>query len=1451
MRRVLKWVKRIVLGTLAVVFVTVIVVLILLHTDWGRNKARTIALAQLQQFFPGGIDVERIEGSVLGDVELVGVTINGFDGKRMIRAGRVKTNVKLSALFGKTIELEYASAEDVEVTDPSNPVKIEEDPEPSTWTVEMPKITVRGAKVAISGEQPMTFENVEVDASLTVPPVDPLRAKATVRGHWRERAMPFSVEAETKIGEQVEVPKLIATLADSRVEGSGIVIDFARPAGSLTIHATPAVIASFVPKLPLPAAADAKLEITSAGAESRVDLDVTMGTTAVKGAFLGVLPTKRARGMITASNVDLQTFVPSLTESSGDGIVGVVVDGSAETAHVIAVVRGQLLDLPAGHAIVDLDATMAGARAIVIAGGKGDVGAAMIGRLARDGDRLDLVDARVVATARNAAAATGGQAPFKGSIAAGGTARGTIAPVLDLSLDGHVSGYGLSSTDPKMGGITIAQLDGRGDATITKDGTFSHLHAVAKNVGRAGTPLGTFEIDARNRRDGKIAAHLQAQLAMLRGATAEVDATVSLGKQETDPIQIELGEHTLKAPRIAWAGSGGSIAITDAGVEVRGVKSRSGNASLAVDAKTVSATDGLELKVDAQNLSASMIDPTYLGTVSANVDLKRRGLRWDGKANVTINGVALGADQPAIEGAVAVSIANRRVKADITASTFQVGSVRLVLDVDGPRDLTNPNGWRRLERKAIRTALLGVTRIDLAAAKVKTGGIVDGELVLAGMDTSGTFTVRAVQTPVGMIEGDINFAPMGDAIGMSSTLRVENFGEAEIAGQFVIPPHPFEPAEWRRLGRGVIRVLTVNVEDIAIEPAKLAKLGVEAPYSARARLGLQLAAGASEARAMLELHDLRGGKLQKPIDVHVNASIDAKDTNASVQVSAGKQTLATVTAKLPAFGFDRWLVETAKVKTAPLEGKLEIPDISVVETIALFKPIDITSGKLGGTITFGGTPTKPTADADLLISNVNVKPRLAGRKLPTLTELRIKGKWDGATADVIVTGKESDGATLDITTRVRPDNLTAITAKIDIRKFDIAPIAVFLPGPLVAATGKIGAKITATGITPDKIRGTLAIEKARVPIHPQVGTVRDANVNVKLTELGLAYNIEAKLGAGSIKLKGESTKDLSRITVDGAVDKISPIGEIQPVIAAKIDGTIFREEGLLRGDLKLTKASVDLDLEQGVALLESEMPEDLFIGLATAPPSKQARLPRKPWITVKVRLDSTPVVVKHEYVQVRARANANKGVTVSIGRTLGMDGSIEIERGDVDVLGRQYRVDPTDKAITFDGTLDPNLAIRLTHDFPTLLLTANIGGRLSKKEIHMTGSPDMYTQDELLAFFLGADPSGDVGATSRDVAASVGSALLSAKLGRQAKKLLPFKVDVITCEAGTSGGSSCRMGKWITENWFFQFKQRLEPRPDEPPQEVQLQYYFRKSWVLEGAGFLERFGGDVLWRKRW
>jgi hypothetical protein len=1443
-----------VLGTLLLVVITVVTVLIILHTDWGRAKALEIAMPMLQKKFPGGISAGRLDGSVLGEIWLYDVKINGFDKKQMIHIAKARTNLKLSALFSKTVELEYVEAWDVQVDDPSNPAAPPPDDDPLPVSVELPNIKIHNITTRISGAQPMTFEKGELELSLSVSPTVEIDAKLTkLDAYWKERAMPVHLEAHAKVGVKVEIPRLVAVLDETRVEGTGIIVDPALPTAKLVIHATPKVVASFVPRFALPTAADITIEVTPVGQELQIKLGAKMGPSTVSGDLTGVIAEQQVRGVITASNIDIQTFAPSMT-GSGDGIVALVVDGKSATGHVLALLRGQFLDFPAGHAMVDLAATTTEARMILVAGGKGDVGTAAIGRIVRDGDKLSLHDARVVASARDAATATGGQAPFKGNIRAGGTASGMLRPDLKVELDGQVSAYGLVATDPKMGGLAIAKLEGRGDATITEAGTFSHLHATATNVSRAGAPLGTFEVDARNRRDGKIAAHVIARPAALPGAIAELDATISFGKRETDPMVIELGDHTLKANRLVWGGTGGSVTISDAAVEVRDIRSTSGKASLAVDATVNKASGALEVKLDAKNVAASMIDPTYLGTVSANANLTRRGVRWDGKLNLQVNGVALGAGQPAIEGTVALTVANRRVTADITANTFQVGGVRLVLDVEGPRDITDPMGWRRLERKAIKTALLGITRIDLAAANVKTGGIIDGELVIGGMDTSGTFTVKGVQTPVGPVEGSINFAPMGDELGVSSTFKIADLGEAQIAAQIAIPPHPFEPEEWKRLGRGVVRLLTASIEDVQIDPAKLAKLGIDQPYSGRVSLNVALAAGAGEARLKLDVKDIKGGILLKPADLHVEAAIDPKETTATVAVSGNKKPVVNVTAKLPAFGFDRWLADAGSVKDAPLEGKLELPNVDVVELLSMFGRIEITSGKIGGDITVAGTAMKPTAEANLVVTNVNVKPRLAGRKLPTLTELKVTGKWDGTTGNVAISGKESDGATLEIAATARPDNLDALQAKVDIRKFDIAPLAVFLPGPLVAATGKIGAKITVTGLSPDKIRGTLALEKARVPIHPQVGTVRDANISIKLSDLGLAYSVEAKLGAGTLKLKGEAPKDLSRISIKGNVNKFSPIGEIQPIISSDIEGTVFREEGLFRGDVTLSKASVNIDMEQGVKLLASEMPDDLFLGRTTAPPpvAKTLRIPRKPWITVKVKLDSTPVNVKHEYFEVRATASSPRGITVSIGRQLGLEGSIEIERGNVDVLGRQYRVDPGPDKIRFDGTVDPLLNVRLVHEFPELTLTADLVGRASKKEIRMSGTPALYTQDQLFAFFLGGDPSGEAGSTTRDAATSVGSALVSAKLARQAKKVLPFRIDTFACDAGTSASSSgCKLGRWLTENWFVAYKQRIEPRPDENPQEIQLQYYFRKNWVVEGAGFLERFGGDVLWRKRW
>ena len=1454
MRRALRWLKRFVLAFLAITFVAVTAALIVLHTDWGRDKARTIVLAQIQQFFPGGIHVERIDGSVLGQVRLTNLTINGYDKQRMITARSARANLKYTALFSGRIELEYVELEDVDVVNPGNPVWVDPTTPPFGWDVALPKISVRRARVTVAGEQPMTFENVELDAAVAVTGGGgPIDVSANVGATWREYALPLSVKANANITERVVVRSLDAVAGDSTIAGKELVVDLARPTGTLVVHATPGVLAKLAPQIALPAPVDVRIDLADTGTESRVEVAATMKNASLQATLLGDLDKLAARGTIVINDVDLATIAPSLT-GSGSGVIAVTADQTR--ANVTAIVRGQLLDLPAGHAVVGVDATRTSVRAILVAGGAGGTSTTAAGELAIDGDDLKLVDSTVLVKMKNPSVVTAGKIPFRGPLRLAGTAKGPIAPKLALELTGEVEGYGLASTDPKLGDLRIARVSGSASGSITEAGTYSRFRATVKDVSRGGSPLGTFEIDGRNRKDGKIALTLTARPAAIPNSVATIDSVISLGQTETDPIEIELGEHSLKSPRASWGGRGGRVVIGADTIAITGIESRAGNASLVADATIVKATEQLEVKGKVQNLPIGMFAPEARGAVTATVDVKRRGITWNGKVKVLAHGVQLAPDLPAIDGDVAVTVAKRRVTADISLSTFQVGSVRLVLDVDGPRDITDPLAWRRLERKAIRTALLGITRLDLAAAKVSTGGIVEGELVLSGMETSGSFAVKGVETPLGTVAGEINFAPMGDELGLASTLRVANLGEAQIAGQIVIPAYPFEPAEWKRLGRGVLRVVTAQIDDVAIDPEKLATLGVDLPFRGRASVHVALAAGAGEAKATIDLRDVTGGLLVKPVDVRVEAGISPTQTTARVQARAAKKTdwadsdkrLATVTGSLPGFGFERWLADPGAVVAAPLEGRLEIPDIDVVPTLAMIGRADIQTGRLGGAIEVRGTAGKPTATGELVVSNVTVKPRLAGRKLPTLTELRIRPTWDGTVASLVIAGKESDGATLDIEARVRPDQLDKLFAKVVIEKFDIAPIAVFLPGPLVAATGKLSADVTINGLDVQGVRGRVALEKARVPIHPQVGTIREADLDVRLTNAGLSYKLAAKIGGGSLKLSGGARPDLKTITFGGDIVRFSPIGEIQPRVDARVDGTIFREDGVLRADARLTKTNVFLDMEQGVELLESEMPEDLFIGRKTAPPPtpKQARLPRKPWITIAVAVDSTPIYVKHEFFEVRARANARNGIKLLVGRTFGMDGSIEIERGDVSILGRKYRVDPGPDKIRFDGTADPLLAIRLTHDFPELTLTADIVGRATKRDIVMTGTPAIYTQDELFAFFIGGSPSGDAGASTRDVASNVGAAYVSAKLQRHAKKVIPFKFDVLTCDS-----LSCKLGRWITENWYIEFRQRIEPRPDEPPQEVQLEYYFRRNWLIEAAGFTERFGGDILWRKRW
>jgi autotransporter translocation and assembly factor TamB len=207
---------------------------------------------------------------------------------------------------------------------------------------------------------------------------------------------------------------------------------------------------------------------------------------------------------------------------------------------------------------------------------------------------------------------------------------------------------------------------------------------------------------------------------------------------------------------------------------------------------------------------------------------------------------------------------------------------------------------------------------------------------------------------------------------------------------------------------------------------------------------------------------------------------------------------------------------------------------------------------------------------------------------------------------------------------------------------------------------------------------------------------------------------------------------------------------------------------------------------------------------------------------------------------------------VEIGNGIGVRGQIYATRGNLDILGRRYRIDRA--IVDFDdGTIDPRLDVRVVHDFKNMTLTVDVGGRASKPRPRLTGDPGSYTEGQLLSFLAGAEPS-DQSSTAQQSQAAVsgGLAILSGRIGRRINKYLPVKFDALSYEAGTASSSQAiRLGVQLSDKSYLVWRQHPAPRADENTGEAVFEYQLRSNMVFEATVGERSQGGDFLWRKRW
>lgn len=1481
-RRALRWAVRITLGLVAFCVFALAIVIGLVHTSWGKNYLRERIVAELQADFPGST-ITALEGSPFGTLTLRGLTINGRDRKPMVTVDHVAISAAIRPLVGRTVRVESVRVTGVSVyireqpPAPAKPASSSTPSEPSSWSIEVPDITIDGVRIDLettTGHE--VLDDVAIRAGAWLPAGKPIAATATISGTWRGKVLTAFAAVEQD-GDTTRLPVVAATLGGASIVGYALEIADCRPCTrplvvGLVAGRVPAALVTELAEHVLPGDVDFTLEARPSG--DVIALAAT-GTARVEARAAVNWQGQTARAIVSAQAADLAAFTGG--KVLGAGTVVATIEASAERVLGVIAAVGAVTHAPPTSAVIAISGTPTKIELIAGAHARRDggldihvgatartvaspaaaqppafdlhdiVGDATIGAIAHvditpSGDAVTLTDALVVGRATDISDA-------RGTFDVSASATGPVWPVRDVAVSATVDATGVRRDDVRARNARaeVTARVGQLETTATGTVTVAGIRSGTTTVGSARVAVSAHANDLRTTADATVSVS-DARSGTTRVPSASIAAAITADGAGT--IGVALGAHRLRmGDGSTFRGSGGRIVVTDNAITVDRVRTGTGKSTVTASARVDRKSEDLSAQVKARDISLAIVGPELRGEVNADLDVSRQAGRWQGGGTVTARGAGTH-DKPPVDATAQLRVEGRKVTFDASVENREVGRSTVALAVTGPHDVTDVEAWRRLPRAAIEHVTLSVPGLDVRP--LGGTGSVDGELVITGTDARGALRARGIVTEAGVLEADLTLgAADPNSIRSQFTARVEGIAPVRGDATLVVPDRPFDPAAWNALGARALREAKIELTALEVSPALLNRLGYDLPYRARIDASIVADAGARTATLTADVRGLSGGKLTAPIDIHLGATTAPTGTTVDVTARAGK--VAVALAARSSITVERAIANGAA--GVPIDATVTIPTIAARDVFGLFGRTGVLAGSVGGTVRLAGTTTKPTVHAQLLAENLAVASTLSGKKPPVLDKLEIDARWLGDRAELDVTGREAGGRLLVINARGTKD-LSSIVASIQAANFDLAPLAAFAPGQLRGSRGTLNAALKIKGLDPKtgEMRGMLQIKDGRMPLSPELGTLRRATLDVKIVKQKITAAFDGRLGAGGGSIKGTVAAELEggmpmRATLEAQVRKVQPIGAVQPQLDADVTGTFVNEGSRWTGKLVVDKGKVFVPQEAGNELLGAGAPADMIFVDSTTVAKKPRQQAGKPWLVMRIVIKPADVIV--DMADVRVRLVAKGRLAVEVGEGLTVNGAITTDRGVVDVLGRRYRLEQG--VVDFDGSLDPNLDIRMVHDFKNLTLAVEVRGRASDPDPRMSSDPGGYSEGQLLSFFAGAEPGNDDSATQANDAVVGGSlTILSSRLGRRINKHLPVKFDTINYEAATSASSrAVRFGLRLSEKSYLVWRQRLEARPDENPGEIVFEYQIRSNMLFETTVGERATGGDLLLRTRW
>ena len=1469
------WTRRVLWvfgGLVGFVLLCVAIVLIGVHTDRGREFVRKQLVHQLRGVLRGDLAVDRIEGSLLSQFSIVGVKVWDRDRHEAISIGRVDVGYRLLGLWNKTVQVDQLRVTDLDVSARQNEQQelnlaqlfpgSQEDEEASDWAVAVSSIQLDNATVRYSDESTtVVAKDIVLESNLSHRPDQTMIAIQRLAAKVSD--VPVSLVGSAQLssaGTRVDDFRLQVDEAVLRLATFAI-----RPDGHVRGQAAVSV----------PATAVRRIDPTS-----KLLADVVLSFSIDRPSQEAPVVVA-ASGTVGASPVSLHgEFAPQSAASKVHFAVrkldvsrvwqGLV--SSDLTLELDASSVGKSVDRLTGSAVLTvdgrLDKTNLGALQLQAAIEHGIATA----RIApKSGPRW--IDARAtvqLADRTLQSASLRFDHPRVESL---------VFAYLDLAGDLTLSANASGNLDnlSVAGSITSSQISALGNRVrklranwqgrLGKGSYAGKLHVEAGAILMDGTPLGSLSARVASDRVNRFRVEIRSQ-GLRKSHRIDLETDVLVGKDST---RIDLNTVILASRGLTWRAGGGSVVVgTGNKVSVHDVafRSRAGHVKIDGDFVVDRGFTGGELDVRAKNLdlaewsSALKLATPLEGKVTMNARIAKQGRkRAHAGVDVQFAAVRAGNRMPATTGSIGLHLRHRTITLDATFKPQGVGSLEVKATASAPRRPFAFNGWSNLHERMLTSAEIVAQDWNMQAfAPLDERLPRSGTVGLRGMIGPGGKTAQWTVTGRDLLlerlgepaHGRIKVEIDGREVVLEGKAGVGKRGAATVHADASLTGSWLKLQTWSKGKREHFRGAHVGVSDVDVDWwLRTLDLTSDA-YGAWASVEVVLDKGFRKAVATMDVRQPKGGPRSNTAATHSRmvATIADKHVHLDWNSSVGKKEVIVASAQL-ARGWQTLVGEgVAGLRNGDVRADVEIRNFPLVALQDAFSSVDVRRmtvprGSLVASANLRGTLADPVVSVRAHTQDAV----LAGTEF---LDFRLEGDYRQRQIRAKLLGKQRPGGALHLDAGVKLAPSPIVDARIHAKQWDIGFIKHVAPERLVA--GIVTADIRAKGpIDKPAVVGTAQLRGGTFRPGSPLYVLSNVNLDTKLLPTALRIKGTSASGRGKMKLRGTvAMRDLAPQSL-----RLDLQLRDWPVEAGP-QSVLVDTRTAVRGKKQASKWDMRVNIgdtlvsvpgRRARTLHEDELPQDIvFVDSARKTDPTAGALLRKPSSSVVVRIKA-PETISIRGEQVRTRMGVD--LRLKLSDAVALQGNIATHGGWVELFGRRYELSRGE--VVFDGPVDPNLNVKLTHDFSAMTLIVAVTGTGMAPQLDLRSNPARYDNSELLSFVLGASPddsrSAEQSAGSR--ATGVASTLLASRLQSVVRDIVPIDVLKIDLADDEAAAEKLTVGKWLTKKTFFAYRRHFEAKELENTNEAIIEYRFMRRWLLEtyygdqGAG-----GADLLWIRR-